>query len=91
MGVATIRRSQKGASMCEICGGTFEHFPGCPYEPEPKEIYECCVCGEPICDGDKYIDGIKGCVCEECVQDLSIDEFMEITGEEFEVAREREE
>ena len=68
--------------MCEICGGTFEHFPGCPYEPEPKAVYQCCVCGEPICDGDKYIDGIKGCVCEECVQDLSIDEFMEITGEE---------
>lgn len=81
----------EGVSMCEICGGTFEHFPGCPYEPEPKAVYQCCVCGEPICDGDKYIDGIKGCVCEECVQNLSIDEFMEITGEEFEVAREREE
>lgn len=77
--------------MCEICGGVFEHFPGCPYEPEPKGIYKCCICGAPICDGDKYINGIKGCVCEDCVQDLSIDEFIEITGEEFEVARERKE
>ena len=77
--------------MCEICGGVFEHFPGCPYEPEPKGIYECCICGEPIRDGDKYVDGLGGCICADCIDEMSVSEFMELTGEDFKIAREENE
>lgn len=49
--------------------------------PEPKPIYECSECGEPICCGDRaiHLDG-WGWVCESCIDDLmqEVDEYAEV-------------
>ena len=90
--------------MCDICLHN-PHLPQCPYAPEPKGVYECSVCGEPIRDGDKYVDGLDGCICADCIDEMSVSEFMELTGidemsvsefmeligEDFKIAREENE
>lgn len=72
--------------MCEICRQIPCH-PRCPNAPEPTSVYECAWCKEPIYEGDKYLDTPDGPVCAECIEGMTVTEFMELTGEEFSEAR----
>lgn len=65
--------------MCEICDKVYCH-PRCPNAPEPESIGACECCGEPIYVGDTYakIDGEK--YHKECLEELSVDEWLELIG-----------
>lgn len=71
--------------MCELCLTSPCH-PRCPNAEEPKSIHTCTMCGEGIFDGDKFLDGIDGIICEECADDLSLDELLAQIGEELRTA-----
>lgn len=75
--------------MCEICRQTPCH-PRCPNAPEPRAVKTCCKCGTGIFEGEKYLETTDGSVCKECLEELSVDEWLEIMGESLETA-EREE
>ena len=71
--------------MCEICRQTPCH-PRCPNAPEPKPVEMCCLCGEGICEGDEYLNTTDGCVCKGCLEDFSIDQWLELIGESLTTA-----
>ena len=66
--------------MCEICRQTPCH-PRCPNAPEPKPVKRCCLCGEGIYEGDEYLITTDGCVCKDCLEDFSINQWLELIGE----------
>lgn len=58
--------------MCDVCGSTYGHKPGCPEaeDAEPETIGFCSLCGDKIVDGEDYfdIDDTKhhyDCFCDE--------------------------
>ena len=75
--------------MCAVCG-SFPCLNRCPNATEPKPIHKCCKCGNGIMDGDRYYDSLEGCVCMDCIEDMTVSEFMELAGETLSIA-EREE
>ena len=75
--------------MCDICRQTPCH-PRCPNAPEPKPVERCCLCGEGIYEGDEYLNTTDGCVCKDCLENFSIDQWLELIGESL-TAAEREE
>ena len=68
--------------ICAICLATPCHS-GCPNAPESVPAYECCKCGYGIHSGERYYDSPDGYVCEDCVEDMTVREFMELIGETF--------
>ena len=66
--------------MCSVCMRVPCH-PRCPNAPEPVSIYRCGKCGEGIFEGDKYYDSQKVYICEECLDDMSSGELLELVGE----------
>ena len=62
----------------------------CPNAPEPKPVERCCLCGEGIYEGDEYLNTTDGCVCKDCLENFSIDQWLELIGESLTTA-EREE
>lgn len=66
--------------MCAVCMQMPCH-PGCPNAPEPKPIYLCRKCGEGIFEGDKYFQDAKSKICEECMNEMSSDEMLDLFGE----------
>lgn len=44
--------------MCVECGCIGYHKAGCPEreETEPEKIGDCCICGDPIEEGQDYFD-----------------------------------
>ncbi len=75
--------------MCAMCG-SYPCVSRCPNAPEPIPVYKCCKCGSGILDGENYYDSIDGYICRECIEDMTITEFMKLIGETFSIA-EREE
>lgn len=71
--------------MCSMCLAVTCHL-GCPNAPEPVPVYECCKCGYGIFGGERYYDSPGGYVCEDCVDDMTVREFMELIGETFSTA-----
>lgn len=71
--------------MCEICRRTI-CASGCPNAPEPKPVDICSQCGDGILEGDEYFDGPDGAICENCMEDMSYTEVLEIIGEKMKVA-----
>lgn len=71
--------------MCSICG----HHTctgGCPnYEPVIFDI--CEKCKKPIYEGKTYLNGINGYYCEECIEDMTKNEVIELLGARIETAR----
>ena len=68
--------------MCEIC----RQWPcdyRCPNGPEPVPVYKCDECGEGIFEGDEFYDGPDGRVCKDCLDNMSVMEFMKLIGEEL--------
>lgn len=71
--------------MCHIC----LQIPcrnGCPNHPEPKAVAFCENCGEPLYAGDKVFEG----VCESCLKEFSVSDWLELLGETFEELEEAE-
>lgn len=75
--------------MCSVCLSTPCHL-RCPNAPEPTQVYTCGWCKEPIFENDEYIETPEGPVCRECIEGMSILEFMEMTGEQFSTAEKEE-
>lgn len=69
-------------TVCSICLSN-PCNPRCPNAPEPEPIYTCSRCGYGIFDGDKYLDGPDGKICEECLEDMAVSELLGILGEEL--------
>ena len=76
--------------MCDICRQTPCH-PRCPNAPEPKPVERCCLCGEGIYEGDEYLITTDGCVCKDCLEDFSINQWLELIGESLTTAEREEE
>lgn len=75
--------------MCEICRST-PCLSRCPNAAEPVPVYECSRCGYGIFEGDKYYDSPEGYICEDCIEDMTVDEFMNLTGDKFSTAKKEE-
>lgn len=71
--------------MCELCR-QYPCHPLCPNAPEPKLVKECCKCDEGIYQGDEYLSTPDGFICKDCLEDLSVDEWLEIMGESLTIA-----
>lgn len=71
--------------MCAMCG-SYPCVSRCPNAPEPVPVYECSKCGCGIMDGDRYYNSPEGYICEECIEDMTAKEFMELIGETFSTA-----
>lgn len=75
--------------MCAMCG-SYPCVNRCPNAPEPKPVYTCSWCNEPIFEEDKYMDTADGPVCKECIEGMTVSEFMEMIGETFSTAKKEE-
>lgn len=71
--------------MCEICRQT-PCASRCPNAPEPKPVEICIKCGEGIHEGEEFFDGPEGPICEDCMEDMSYSEILELIGEKMKVA-----
>ena len=63
--------------MCAVCRKN-PCDSRCPNAEEPKSIYTCEWCEEPIYEGDKYMDTPEGPVCKDCIEGMSATEFCEL-------------
>lgn len=73
--------------MCEIC----RRIPcasGCPNAPEPKPVEYCYICEEGIYPGDQFFSTPDGCVCEECLDNFTTYDWLELMGEKLDTAEE---
>lgn len=75
--------------MCSVCMSNPCH-PRCPNAPEPEPVYTCDKCGYGIFAGDKFFDGPEGYICEECLDDMTTDEILEMFGEKLQTAQKEE-
>lgn len=71
--------------MCEICRQT-PCDSRCPNASEPKPVASCVKCGEGIYEGDEFFDSLDGPICEDCMEDMSYSEILEVIGEKMKVA-----
>lgn len=75
--------------MCSMCLSTPCH-PRCPNAKEPVPVLECAMCHEGIFEGEEYLETEDGPMCKDCVEGLSVADFMELVGEEFSTAEKEE-
>lgn len=68
--------------MCEICLST-PCRPQCPNAPEPTPVLRCCKCKEEIFEGEPYLDSPSGQLCETCLDDMTVYEFLKFTEEKL--------
>lgn len=55
---------------------------------EVEVMSQCCVCAEPICDGDGYWETAGGDICSECLEGMTAAEFLtEVCGEKKNTAK----
>lgn len=71
--------------MCSVCL-KIPCNARCPNAPEPKAVYRCSVCNEGIFRMQKYFETAKGYICNECIEDMSGAELLEMMGERMAVA-----
>ena len=75
--------------MCEICG-RHPWDARCPDAPEPQGGFTCSRCNGEIVAGEEYFDSPEGHICKNCIEDMTIHEFMELIGEAFSTAEKEE-
>lgn len=75
--------------MCSLCL-QYPCSSGCPNAPEPEPIYVCDRCGYGIFEGEKFFDSPDGYICEDCIKEMTVADFMELTGNEFRTAEKEE-
>lgn len=71
--------------MCAVCMSSPCH-PQCPNAPEQKPVLRCVECGEGIYEEDKYFESAYGEICEECMDNKSPEEILELFDERFSIA-----
>ena len=71
--------------MCYVCRQTPCNS-RCPNASEPTPIFECKKCGYDIFSGDKYLKHKDECICEECLEEMSIEEILELFNESLKEA-----
>lgn len=71
--------------MCSVCLRVPCH-PRCPNTPELVSVHRCGKCGEGIFEGDRYFNSQEGYICEECLDDMSSSELLELVGESLAMA-----
>jgi hypothetical protein len=49
-------------------------------------VYECGRCGYGIYEGEEFFDSPEGYICKDCIEDMTVTEFMELMGEKFSTA-----
>ena len=59
-------------------------------EPVQPQMPECRRCNDGIYEGDEYLFTVDGCICRECLESLTVEEWLELYEESLTVA-EREE
>lgn len=64
--------------MCEICR-QYPCHPRCPNAPEPPIFDTCEKCGEPIYEGDEYVEIDDSVFCTDCAESTYADEDEENT------------
>lgn len=75
--------------MCSMCLRTPCH-PRCPNAPEPVAVHRCFKCGVGIFEGEKYLDSSAGQICEDCLDDMAVEEWLELLGESLSIAEKEE-
>jgi len=53
-------------------------------------VHRCYKCGVGIFEGEKYLDSSKGQICEDCLDDMTVDEWLELFGESLAIAEKEE-
>lgn len=71
--------------MCAICRQVPCH-PRCPNAPEPEPVHRCRNCGYGIFPGDEFLDSPDGCICKDCLDDMSLEELIGLFGESLSTA-----
>lgn len=71
--------------MCSICLRN-PCDSRCPNAPEPEPVHTCSDCGCGIFEGDKFFEGPDGCICEECLSNMTAKEVLELIGETLRTA-----
>jgi hypothetical protein len=46
----------------------------------------CKECGVGIFEGERFYDSEKGPICEDCMDDMTVSEMLELFGEKFTIA-----
>lgn len=64
--------------------------PRCPNAPEPIAVHRCCKCGAGIFEGEKYLDASEGQICEDRLDDMTVDEWLELFGESLAIVEKEE-
>ena len=67
--------------MCDLCN-SYPHLPGCPNAPEPKGLTRCDECGEPIYDGEEYVEVDGYMYHETCLEVMPVRDILEALGHE---------
>ena len=62
--------------MCSVCRKS-PCDSRCPNAPDPPTVYTCKYCGEPIVEGDEYVDVDGDFYHSECVSDAAEGILME--------------
>lgn len=75
--------------MCSMCLSIPCH-PRCPNAPESVAVHRCYKCGVGIFEGEKYLDSSKGQICEDCLDDMTVEEWLELLGESLAIAEKEE-
>jgi len=71
--------------MCSVCLST-PCRSGCPNAQDAVPVYTCSLCGYGIFEGDRYLDVPKGCICESCLEDMSLTNLLGVLGESLTTA-----
>lgn len=71
--------------MCSICYSTPCH-PRCPNADEEKPVYRCSECGGSIFEGDKFFQNDIKEICEECMEEMSVEEILNLFNEDLKTA-----
>ena len=71
--------------MCSVCL-KFPCHPQCPNAPEPAAVRICSRCSLGIMEGERYLDSNGGPICEECLSDMTVKEYLKFVGEELATA-----
>lgn len=62
--------------MCDVCRQS-PCDPRCPNAPDPPTVYTCEHCGEPIVEGDEYVDVDGDYYHLECFEDCAAQILLE--------------
>ena len=71
--------------MCSMCLMIPCH-PRCPNALEPMAVKICSRCSDGIVEGETYLDSDEGPICEQCLSDMTLKQYLEYVGEKLATA-----